>query len=196
MIEKMENRVFDPANRHKLESPERYKILPPFNILKYLNLQKDDIMIDIGCGTGYFTLPASKIIGPGGRVIGLDISEEMLDEVRSKIENNGINIELMLSNELELPLRNSLGTFVLMSNVLHEAEDKGALLKEANRVLKPGGRLALIEWEKKPMDMGPPLDHRLLADEITFLVSTAGFSMSRIIPAGEYHIACTAVKKR
>jgi len=191
----MENRVFDPANRNKLESPERYRILPPFNTLKFLNLRKDDIMVDIGCGTGYFTLPASEIIGPGGRVFGVDISEEMLDSLRNKIQDNGTNIELMLSNELELPIRNATGTFVLMSNVLHEAEEMSTLLMEANRVLKPGGRLAVIEWEKKEMKMGPPLDHRLDGDELFSLVSNARFSMTRIVPAGEYHIACTAVKK-
>ena len=59
----MDNKVFNPANKSKLDSPERYKILPPFKTLKIMCLKEDDIMIDIGCGTGYFTLPASEITG-------------------------------------------------------------------------------------------------------------------------------------
>ena len=105
----MENRVFNPANKAMLESPERYKILPPFKTLKVMCLKEDDIMIDIGCGTGYFTLPASEITGPSGRVIGVDISEEMLNEVRNKINGKGHNIELMLSDNIALPIRDSHG---------------------------------------------------------------------------------------
>ena len=191
----MENRVFNPAEKAKLESPERYKILPPFKTLKVMCLKEDDIMIDIGCGTGYFTLPASEITGPSGKVIGADISQEMLDEVRSKINGIGHNIELVLSNSAELPVRDSQATFALLSNVLHEAEDMMGMLAEASRVLKPGGRLAIIEWEKTEMPVGPPIEHRLYHEEIMKMVMDSGFTMAKISPAGDYHIACTAVKR-
>lgn len=191
----MENRVFNPANMAKLESPERYKILPPFKTLKVMCLKEDDIMIDIGCGTGYFTLPASEITGPTGKVIGVDISQEMLDEVRSKINGIGHNIELVLSNSAELPVRDSQGTFALLANVLHEAEDMMGMLAEAGRVLKPGGRLAIIEWEKTEMPVGPPIEHRLHHEEIMKMVMDSGFTMAKISPAGDYHIACSAVKR-
>jgi ubiquinone/menaquinone biosynthesis C-methylase UbiE len=191
----MENRVFNPAEKAKLESPERYKILPPFKTLKVMCLKEDDIMIDIGCGTGYFTLPASEITGPSGKVIGVDISQEMLDEVRSKINGIGHNIELVLSNSAELPVRDSQATFALLSNVLHEAEDMMGMLAEASRVLKPGGRLAIIEWEKTEMPVGPPIEHRLHHEEIMKMVMDSGFTMAKISPAGDYHIACSAVKR-
>lgn len=191
----MENRVFNPAHLQKLSSPERYKILPPFNTLKFMCLRKDDIMIDIGCGTGYFTLPAAQIIGPAGKVIGIDISDVMLDELRRKIDANSTNIELLKSDSPKLPISDQTGTFVLISNVLHEAEDMPVMLKEANRILKPGGRLAIIEWEKRETPMGPPIEHRLHSDEIIALVNDAGFIMTKVSPAGDYHIACTAIKR-
>jgi len=153
-------------------------------------------MIDIGCGTGYFTLPASEITGPSGKVIGIDVSEEMLDELRTKINGRGHNIELMLSDSLALPVNSSQGTFALLSNVLHEADDMMAMLLEAKRILKPGGRLAIIEWEKREMDMGPPVEHRIHHDEIMRMVMDAGFTMAKISPAGEYHVACTAFKRQ
>lgn len=191
----MENRVFNPAHMDLLESPNRYKILPPFKTLKYMCLKEDDIMIDIGCGTGYFTLPASQITGPSGKVIGVDISEEMLNELRKKINGQSTNIELLRSDHLKLPVEDKLGTFALLANVLHESDDMLTMLRETYRVLKAGARLAIIEWEKKETPMGPPIDHRLHANEILSLVSEAGFSMAKIVPAGEYHIACTAIKK-
>ncbi|TFH39573.1 MAG: class I SAM-dependent methyltransferase, partial [Bacteroidia bacterium] len=157
----MENRVFNPAHKELLESPNRYRILPPFKTLKYLCLKEDDIMIDIGCGTGYFTLPASQITGPSGKVIGVDISSEMLGELSKKIDGRSTNIELVLSDNLSIPVKDHLGTFVLLANVLHEADDMNIMLREAFRILKPGGRIAIIEWEKKETPMGPPIHHRL-----------------------------------
>ena len=191
----MENRVFNPAHMHMLESTERYTILPPYKTLKYLCLKEDDIMIDIGCGTGYFTFPASQITGPAGRVIGVDISEEMLDELRRKIDGKGHNIELLLSDNLKLPVTDQMGTFALLSNVLHESDDMLTMLRETNRILKPGGRLAIIEWEKRETPMGPPLEHRLHTEDLLALVRESGFTMAKIVPAGEYHIACSAIKK-
>ena len=191
----MEKRGFNPANKQLLESPERYKILPPYKTLKFLGLVEDDIMIDVGCGTGYFTIPAAQITGQTGKVIGLDVSEVMLDELRKKISGHPGNIELILSDHIQFPIHDSTGTFVLLSNVLHEAEDMITMLKEANRALKHGGRLAIIEWEKKEMPMGPPIEDRLHADEIFSMVSQAGFVMPKIVPTGEFHIGCTAVKK-
>lgn len=190
----MENRVFNPAHKEVLDSPSRYRILPPFKTLKYMCLAEDDIMVDIGCGTGYFTLPASQITGPAGKVIGIDISEEMLGELRSKIDERTDNIELRLSDNLKIPVDDHVATFALLANVLHEADDMKIMLNETFRLLKHGGRLGIIEWEKRETPMGPPIDHRLHANEIISLVSDAGFSMVRIIPAGEYHIACTAIK--
>lgn len=191
----MENRVFNPAHMNMLESPERYTILPPYKTLKYMCLKEDDVMIDIGCGTGYFTLPASRITGPAGRVIGVDISEEMLDELRRKIVGQALNIELLLSDHLKIPVTDQLGTFALLSNVLHESGDMLTMLRETNRILKPGGRLAIIEWEKRETPMGPPIEHRLHPDEILSMVRDSGFTMAKIVPAGEYHIACSAIKK-
>ncbi len=190
----MGNRVFNPDNKALLESPERYKILPPFKTLKVMCLKEDDIMIDIGCGTGFFTLPASEITGPSGKVFGVDISEKMLEEVKTKINGKGNNIELLLSDNIALPLGNSQATFALLANVLHEADNMMTMLSEAMRVLKPGGRLAIIEWEKREMTMGPPVEHRIHHDEIMRMVMDSGFKMAKITPAGDYHIACSAIK--
>jgi ubiquinone/menaquinone biosynthesis C-methylase UbiE len=101
----------------------------------------------------------------------------------------------LLSDTLALPLTDSQATFALLANVLHEAEDMMTMLSEAGRVLKPGGRLAIIEWEKREMPMGPPVEHRLHQDELMRMVTDAGFKMAKITPAGDYHIACSAVKR-
>ena len=74
-------RVFDPSRRHRLSSSERRRRLPPEKILAEIGLGPGDTFVDIGCGTGFFTLPAAMRVGPSGKAIGLDISPEMIADL-------------------------------------------------------------------------------------------------------------------
>mgnify|MGYP000912736447 CR=1 FL=1 len=75
---------------YRLDSPERRKMLPPEETLFNAGLTKNDIFIDIGCGIGYFSIPASKIVGPKGKVFALDTSKEMLEELNRRINEDKI----------------------------------------------------------------------------------------------------------
>ena len=77
---------FDAKNKHKLDNETRRKMLPPEQTLLSLGLKEGDIMADIGCGIGYFAVPASKIVGKSGKVFAMDILPEMLEEVHVKIK--------------------------------------------------------------------------------------------------------------
>lgn len=164
--------------RYKLDSPDRMKKLPPEKTLTEAGLTKNQIFIDIGCGTGYFSIPAAKIVGPKGKVFALDTSQEMLDDVKLKIiENDIINIESILTGPYSFNLNEKVGTFAIISNVLHEVEDKEAFLNETYRVLNPKGTLFIIEWKKKETDSGPPLKERLSESEIKKLLEKAKFQL-------------------
>ena len=69
---------FNIDNKHKLDSPKWRELLPPSETLKKLELYDGAIAADIGCGIGYFTLPAAELVGSQGRVYALDVSEEIL----------------------------------------------------------------------------------------------------------------------
>ena len=114
---------FNPQHYWKLDNPERRKVLPPEQTLKSLGLKENDLFVDIGCGTGYFTIPAIDIVGQDGKVFGLDTSEDMLNKLKEKAGPKRLE-RLMLINteEYDLRLGESSVTFVLMSNVLHEIE--------------------------------------------------------------------------
>lgn len=168
--------IFDPKDKDKLDNPERRKILPPEDILIKSGLKEGHLIADIGCGIGYFSIPASKIVGSKGKVFACDISSEMLDELRNRIVANGItNIELIQNKSTSLPLEDNFVDFVLISNVLHEVENKSKFLAELRRILKYGGRLILIDWLDKETEDGPPLSERLSSTEIETLLHMANF---------------------
>jgi ubiquinone/menaquinone biosynthesis C-methylase UbiE len=170
---------FDPKNLHKLDNPKRREILPPEEILDIIGIREGDTLIDIGCGAGYFLFPGSKIIGRNGKIIALDISPEMLEELKRRIRQNPVDpqIEYVELSGSEFPVSSDLCDQALLALVLHEVEPALPFLSEIFRILKPGGTLSIIEWCRHETEMGPPLEERLAVSDVTDLLTRAGFQL-------------------
>jgi ubiquinone/menaquinone biosynthesis C-methylase UbiE len=178
---------FNVKEMHKLDSFERRKILPPEEILIKAGLKIKDIFLDIGCGIGYFSIPASRIIGIEGKVFALDTSSEMLEELKRRIYKKNIkNIIPIFSEPYRFPLDSNVGTFALISNVLHEVEDKISFLEETNRVLIRCGTLCIVEWQKKETERGPPLEDRIDESEIKNLLEKTNYKLTNIHLIGDF----------
>ncbi|SHG88004.1 Methyltransferase domain-containing protein [Thermosyntropha lipolytica DSM 11003] len=167
---------FDEKNMHKLDNPKRRELLPPDEILKGIGLGPGMIMADIGCGIGYFTLPAARLAGKEGKIIALDLSEEMLAVLKEKLALENIdNVDVIKNEENKLPLEDNSVDIGFLCHVMHEAENRSVFLKEVKRIIKPGGKIVIIEWEKKETESGPPLEHRISREEMQKLLKEAGF---------------------
>ena len=167
---------FDVSNKNKLDNPLRRQILPAFEILKMLQLNEGDTFADIGCGIGYFTIPAAGIIGSKGIVYALDIELEMLEEMDKKAVENGIqNIRTIVTKEYDFKIPDVSVAFAFVCTVLHEVEDKLKFIAEAKRILKENGRLAIVEWIKRDSQVGPPLGHRLDMGNVEEMLKECGF---------------------
>lgn len=186
---------FDAKNKHKLDNEKRRELLPPDETLIKLGLHEGDVMADIGCGIGYFTIPASKIVGDSGNIFAMDISPEMLQDVGIKIKSTTIsNIEIILTEENDLKLEDNKITFAFISAVLHEADEKENFLKEIKRIISPKGKIAIVEWQKINSDFGPPIDHRLDKMDLIKVLDTVGFSNISTIDIGENFYGLIAEK--
>ena len=169
---------FDVSQRSKLDNPERRRLLPPDETLKKLGLKTGETIADIGCGIGYFTIPAARIVGPSGRVYALDISDEMLVQVHEgKKSNNLTNIETVKTTEYDLKLESGLISFGFICNVLHEIDEFSRFVDEIKRLLKDQGTFALIEWEKKVSSTGPPIEHRIDKESMITRLIEQGFKL-------------------
>lgn len=168
---------FDIAERHKLDNPRRREMLPPEEILGLFNVKPGEVMADIGCGIGYFTLPAARLLGPEGKVYALDISTIMLAEVIIKQRQEGAtNIETIQTGEYDLKLTPESVNIGFMCNVLHEIEEQDRFLKEIHRILKSKGRLLIIEWQKQPGTWGPPVEERIAEQDMVGRLEKNGFA--------------------
>jgi ubiquinone/menaquinone biosynthesis C-methylase UbiE len=186
---------FNPENRKNLFSEFRMKTLPAQRILKEAGLEADMAFADIGCGNGYFTFPASEITGKKGKVFALDISPEMLEEIRTGIkERNTANIEVIETEENNLKIKDASVDFAFSCNVMHEVKDPGVFLKEVKRIMRPGGMAAIIDWEKKQGDFGPPADHRIDKSAIAGKLKDLGFLYIKAISINDDLYRITAKK--
>lgn len=117
----MNEKRFDPAKLERLDSPERRKALPPDELLKKLPINKQDNILDLGAGTGYFALPAARMTN--GTVYALDVEPQMLAFLKERMEADGItNVELVQGEIEGIPLADHIVNHIIASFVLHEVE--------------------------------------------------------------------------
>jgi ubiquinone/menaquinone biosynthesis C-methylase UbiE len=172
----MAGHKFDPDKSKQLDSFLRKFFMPVNKIIKDIKPSKNETWADIGAGTGVFTIPiAAKV----KEVYAMDISETMLQKLQQHLTSKNINnVKLLKSDESKIPLNDSSVENVFLAFVAHELNDPANYFKETRRILKPGGRLLIIDFAKV-ISFGPPLDHRLEAKQVDKWAKEACFKKGK-----------------
>lgn len=109
-------------------------------------LRPGETVVDIGCGGGMDLLLAARRVGPSGRAIGVDMTEEMIRQAEASAARAGLkNVEIRRGHAESLPLDDASADAVISNGVLNLTPDKVAAFREIHRVLRPGGRLLLAD---------------------------------------------------
>lgn len=186
--------IFDVHHRKKLDSEERRNMLTPLDTLRRLDYKEGSVFADIGCGTGLFTFPAAELGGQTAKIYAVDISPEMLSDVRQKAKEFGVDTVVTIqSDAYDFKLDDHSTDFVLICTVLHEIEDKSRFLTEAKRISAEGAKIAVIDFNEKKLGFGPPPSHRLSRDHVGELLRVAGFTEIEAIDIGEAFYAVTGI---
>lgn len=137
-----------------LDSDIRRKLQSPDTLIKRSGIKRSMRVLEVGCGSGAFVTAVARAVGKTGKVSALDIQPAMLRQLKAKLarpENRDIkNITVILGSAYELPFEGDSLDVVYMVTVLQEIPDKEKAVKEARRVLKPGGILAVTEFFPDP----------------------------------------------
>jgi len=137
--------------------------------------------VDFGCGTGFYTIPIAKVVA---RTIAVDISPRMLERTDSNARKSGVTVELLRSDGVEIKLGGESVDLIFLNHVFHEVVDKQRVLNEFLRILKPSGRLAIVEKTRGGLfsgKLGPPIiDQREVIQDL----ERAGFSLAETISCG------------
>jgi ubiquinone/menaquinone biosynthesis C-methylase UbiE len=154
-------------------------------------------VVDMGCGYGTFAIPAARRIS-GGRVLAVDIDEQMVEACQTKIKEAGLtNISCQQRDFVTygICLPDESADFVMLFNILH-AENPVSLLEEAYRILVPGGKVGVIHWNYDPTTpRGPSMDIRPKPEQCQEWVRAAGFQLIRpLIDLPPYHYGMVGQK--
>jgi len=146
-------------HQHKGKSSERH--LDKEAVLLALEVQPGQSVLDAGCGNGYMSKVFAALVGPSGHVVALDPDEEVITTLQA--DPVAVNIEAVVA-DISSPTTFPAGSIdlIYLSTVFHgfTGQQVKGFVAEARRLLKPGGRLAVIEIDKRETPFGPPLDIR------------------------------------
>lgn len=160
-----------------------------------IQLTPGEIFLDMGCGPGDYAIKAAELVGHVGKVIAVDASFEMARCVSERaVQENMDNIETINADISRLTAVEAASVDIcFLSTVLHifPLEQVGeSVFTEIRRVLKPGGRIAVIECKKEKMPFGPPLTMRMSAEEISEVASKYGFVEKGYVDLGYNYLIC------
>jgi ubiquinone/menaquinone biosynthesis C-methylase UbiE len=179
---------FRPAN-----DPERRRFQDPEAILSGLGLKAGDTFVDVGCGGGFFALPAARIIGESGKLYGFDRNAEAVDALRELASSEGLdNLELTVGDAEESVLCERRADIVFFGLVVVHLADPVIALENARKMLAPNGRIAVFDWKKKLTRQGPPLEQRVSEGQVVDFIKAAGFGAVTVENCGAYHYLITA----
>ncbi len=172
---------------------ERRKWQNPEAILSDIGLRPGFTFIDVGCGGGFFALPAARMVGKRGKVHGLDIDADSIDSLKELAASEGLNnLELAIDKAEELVICEQCADIVFFGMVLHDFQDPAKVLENAGRMVKPAGKLVNLDWKKEPMGLGPPLEIRFSEEKAVHMIEAAGFAVELVKNSGDYHYVVIA----
>ncbi len=166
---------FDTSRAGRLDSEGRLRELRPQQLLRDVaGVVPGMTCVDLGCGTGTFSLPALALVGETGTVYAVDDSAEMLDYLRAKSPSS--NLKIVHSDAGRTGLTDEIADFCLLAFILHEVGDARRPVAETLRLLKPGGVVLAVEWQAELESPGPPPKMRLSEAQIRGLLQEVGFA--------------------
>jgi ubiquinone/menaquinone biosynthesis C-methylase UbiE len=150
-----------------LERPERVKEEEPENLIKALALKPGMTVADVGAGSGYHCFLMSPVVGDKGKVIASDIQQEMLDLIASKAKKQNVkNIETVNGTNKDPKLPKGAVDLILMVDVYHEFEFPYEMIEKMVEALKPGGRLAFVEFRLEDDKVPIKLVHKMTERQV------------------------------
>ena len=158
-----------------LDDPKRDAWQLPHEVVMALNLKADETIADIGAGTGYF---ARRFAHHAGKVYAVDIDAKLLEMAAKGAPPNLVTV-LAAPDNPKLP-EHSVDT-IFFCDVLHHIENRPAYYRKLARALKPGGRIVVVDFHKRPSPMGPPEAMRLSEEQVKEELTAAGFRLVKTL---------------
>jgi arsenite methyltransferase len=161
-----------------LEDPKRDAYQKPQEVMTALAIKPGEVIADIGAGSGYFTFRLAQHVGGKGKIYAVDVSPDMILHINRRIrELHMSNVVTVLSDSDDplLPDR-SIDRF-FFSESWHHIENQTKYLALMKRMLKPAGQVVMIDFQKKDLPVGPPLQMKIAKEDLIKQMQRHGFRL-------------------
>lgn len=188
----------------KAHVSEGSTFLHPTKTLEAVGIYGGMKVADFGAGSGFFTRAAARLVVPDGTVWAVDTQSALLDRVMSLSLAEGLQNVEIIKGDVSIINGTHLSAdsfdLVIVSNLLFmleaESGERIDCLKEAYRILKPGGRVLLVDWSASHGGLGPESAHVITLSEAEDISEEVGFRVLDEVPAGNYHWGLIMSKKK
>ena len=159
---------------NRFESKERDEYQQPNKVMQYLGDINGKAIMDIGAGTGYFSVKLAK---HGANVIAADVNDEFQTFLKKRIEDNKIENITLRKIPFDSPdLKDNEVDMVLIVNTYHHIDNRAEYFAKVKKGTKNNGELVVIDFFKTDVPMGPPTDHKVSIDEVIAELKKAGYT--------------------
>lgn len=164
------------------ESAERDTWQKPDEVVTQLHLRSGDVVADIGAGTGYFTRRFAVVVGPSGKAVGLDIEPTMVTHINEEAQKQRLtNLSARQVPPHDPQLAPQSVDVVFICDTYHHLQDRVAYAGLLAQALKPGGRVVIVDFHKRPLPLGPPMEWKLAPETVAGEFRQAGFQLARSV---------------
>jgi arsenite methyltransferase len=163
-----------------LDDPARDAYQKPHEVVMALALEEGERVADIGAGSGYFALRFARHVGAGGQVLAVDINPDMIVHVNRRIRDGRLdNIRTILALPDDPLLADASVDRIFICETWHHIEHHPQYLARLRKVLKPGGQVIVIDFQKKETAVGPPAEMRVAREDVVRQFDQGGFRLTK-----------------
>ncbi|AXV38323.1 MAG: SAM-dependent methyltransferase [Methanobacterium sp. BRmetb2] len=174
-----------PSNKHRIQGRTSESFIDARDVVSRLNLKGNEVFMDAGCGDGHVAMIAHEMMGDDATIYALDIYEPSIEDMENEIEEKGIKniipIQTNIAEEIDLP--DNTVNIILMINVFHGLMVQGNIdetITELKRIVKPGGKIAIMDYKKMDVKHGPPLHARRSPEELEEMFKRNGLKKIKV----------------
>ena len=162
----------------RMEEPSRAVWQKPDEVVRALGLRPGQAACDVGAGPGYFSLRLARAVGEAGHVYAVDVEPRILAVLRERVRSsNARNVTPVLSLPDDALLPAASCDLILIVDTYHHFPDGPAYLRRLTRALRPGGRIANVDFHKRELPVGPPPEHKVAREAFLADAAAAGLRL-------------------
>jgi SAM-dependent methyltransferase len=160
------------------DDPKRDEWQKPAQLVAALELRPGMRVADLGAGTGYFSRHLAAVVGEGGTVFAVDTEPNLVAYLRERSEKEGIANVIPILGSADNPRLPAGGSdLILIVDTYHHIDGRVAYFQRLRRALAPNGRVAIVDWHKRDLPVGPPPAHKLAREQFVEEMGAAGYEL-------------------